>query len=303
VSALIKVDLAMPIQVLLDTDIGTDIDDAACLAYLLAHPGCDLLGITTVTGQPERRAQIASALCHAAGRPDIPIYPGTADPLLVPQYQITAPQADALAGWPHETQFPQGEAIAFLRNTIRQHPGEVTLLTIGPLTNVGLLFALDPEIPRLLKAHILMSGVYGPPPPGYAETEWNLSGDPHASAAVLLRPARVHRAVGLDVTALLWMDAATLAAKFASHPLLVAVWEIGRSSIERWGGMVFHDPLAAATLLTPDLCSFARGTVEVETCGPVAGKAHFTPSPAGPHEIAISVDAERFFAHYFAVFS
>ena len=87
----------MSIKVLLDTDIGSDIDDAVCLAYLLAQPECELLGITTVSGEVEKRAQIASALCRTAGR-QVPIFPGTADPLLVPQKQPQAPQAAALKG-------------------------------------------------------------------------------------------------------------------------------------------------------------------------------------------------------------
>ena len=55
-------------KVLLDTDIGTDVDDAVCLAYLLSHPDCELLGITTVTGEAVKRASLASVLCKAAGR-------------------------------------------------------------------------------------------------------------------------------------------------------------------------------------------------------------------------------------------
>lgn len=69
-------------KVILDTDIGSDIDDAVALAYLLKHPQCHLMGITTVSGQPVERAKLASALCIAAGKPDIPIYPGTESPIL-----------------------------------------------------------------------------------------------------------------------------------------------------------------------------------------------------------------------------
>jgi len=65
----------MPERILLDTDIGSDFDDALCLAYLLANPDCELLGITTVTGEGQRRAEMASALCEAAGR-RIPIHVG-----------------------------------------------------------------------------------------------------------------------------------------------------------------------------------------------------------------------------------
>src|SRR5512133_929158 len=106
-------------KVLLDTDIGSDIDDAVCLAYLLANPNCDLVGITTVTGEAEKRAQMASAMCLAAGREDIPIYPGASQPLLVEQRQTEAQQAAALGRWSHRTDFPRGEAVDFMRKTIR----------------------------------------------------------------------------------------------------------------------------------------------------------------------------------------
>ena len=111
-------------KVLFDTDIGSDIDDAVALAYLLAQPQCELLGITTVSGEAVRRAQIASALCINAGK-DIPVFPGREAPLLSPQRQPLAPQAAALGLWPHTPNFPRGEAVAFLRQTIRANPGDL----------------------------------------------------------------------------------------------------------------------------------------------------------------------------------
>ena len=75
-------------KVLLDTDIGSDIDDAVCLAYLLAQPDCELLGVTTVTGEGQRRAMLASALCREAGQ-DVPIYIGAEQPLLIEQRPAT----------------------------------------------------------------------------------------------------------------------------------------------------------------------------------------------------------------------
>src|SRR5512147_2326704 len=115
-------------KVLLDTDIGTDVDDAVCLAYLLAHPDCELLGITTVTGEAEKRASLVSVLCQAAGK-DIPIYPGADHPMQGQQRQPIAQQAAVLPRWPHEADFPKGQAVDFLAETIRSHAGEVTLLT------------------------------------------------------------------------------------------------------------------------------------------------------------------------------
>ena len=187
--------------VLLDTDIGNDIDDAVCLAYLLAQPQCELLGITTVTAAPDLRARLASLLCRNAGR-DVPIYPGAADPLVGPPVQEPPPQAVVLERWEHDTSFPREPAVDFLRRTIRAHPGEVTLLTIGPLTNVALLFAADPAIPALLKSLVSMGGSYAS---GSDEAEWNMHCDPHAAAQVFGastfgEPGLIHRAIWLNVT-------------------------------------------------------------------------------------------------------
>ena len=186
---------------LLDTDIGNDIDDAVCLAYLLAQPRCELLGITTVTAAPDLRARLASVLCRNAGR-DVPIYPGAADPLVGPPVQGRPPQAVVLDRWEHDTSFPTEPAVDFLRRTIRAHPGEVTLLTIGPLTNVALLFGADPAIPSLLESLVSMGGSYGD---GSEEAEWNMHCDPPAAAQVFGtptfgKPGLIHRAIGLNVT-------------------------------------------------------------------------------------------------------
>lgn len=291
----------MGVKLLLDTDIGTDIDDAVCLAYLLAQPRCELLGITTVTGQAEERAKIAGALCRVARR-DIPIYPGAEEPLLVPQKQTRAPQAEALPKGPQEMKFPQGEAVEFLRRTIREHPHEVVLLTIGPLTNIALLFALDPEIPQMLKALVQMCGVYERFPPG-RPTEWNAKGDPHATALVLDAGVRVHRLIGLDVTTSVRLSAEEVRRRFPRHELLGCVLDLAEIWFRERDEIVFHDPLAAATVFEPGLCAFERGYVEVELQSErLRGFTHWIRDPSGPHEVALGVDAERFFRHFFGVF-
>ena len=143
--------MADKIPILFDTDIGSDIDDALCLAYLLKQERCDLLGITTVTGEPVKRAMLADAVCQAAGRFDIPIYPGCEEPLLVEQRQKLAPQSEILGRWPNREELEPSSAVQFLRDTIRSRLGEITLLGVGPLTNFGLLFRFDCEVPSLLK--------------------------------------------------------------------------------------------------------------------------------------------------------
>jgi purine nucleosidase len=289
----------MTIKVIHDTDIGSDIDDAVALAYLLAQPECELVGVTTVTGNTNHRAMLASALCKVAGK-QIPIYPGAAEPLVVPQRQPHVPQAAALERWPHETQFPQDQAVEFLRQTIRANPGEIVLLATGPMTNIAQLFQADPEIPSLLKALVMMCGVVSD---DEVKVEWNVICDPHASAVTYQTQAPVHRSIGLQVTRLVRMPAAQVRERFQT-PLLQPVLnfaEVWFGSVEE---IIFHDPLAAATVFDDKICKFERGCVEVDLQHPILmGRTVWTPGDStSPHEVAMEVDAERFFDHYFSVF-
>ncbi len=288
-------------KILLDTDIGSDIDDAVCLAYLLANPECDLLGITTVTGQPVERARMTSAMCRAAGK-DVPIFAGLESPLLIRQRQPEAPQSRALANWPHQRDFPCGaDAILFLRDTIRAHPGEITLLTIGPLTNIGVLFSLDPEIPSLLKGMFIMGGAFIPRP-GQYEMEWNEIVDPHAAAIVYSRPPQVQRSIGIDVTLQVQMDAQQVRQRFRSA-LLQPVLDFAEVWFREQDVITFHDPLAAACIFDPTICRFESGRIDIETTDPdKLGKTSFTPDLDAQQEVALEVQPDRFFKHFFSMF-
>lgn len=287
-------------KILLDTDIGTDIDDALCLMYLLANPQCDLLGITTVTGEPAERAALASALCKLAEK-EIPIYPGTATPILVEQMQKVAQQARELYKWEHDTVFPEGQAIDFMRRTIRDNPGEINLLTIGPLTNVGLLFALDREIPRLLKSLFIMGGNFMRRIKGVTHREWNAVGDPHATAVAYNGPVPVHRSVGLDVTTRVTMEKDEFRQRF-KHELFRPVHDFAEVWFEYNPIVTFHDPLAASALFDDSVCTFVRGRIEIELSDREnLGVTYFQPGD-GPHEVAMEVNPEQFFNHYLSFF-
>jgi len=252
----------MSTRVLLDTDIGSDIDDAVCLAYLLAQPSCELLGITTVTGESDKRAMLASAMCKAAGQ-RVPIVPGVEQPLLMAPRQHTAPQATALRDLDHDTEFPdKSGAISFLSQTIRRYPGEVILLGIGPLTNIGLLFATDREAPRLLKGLVMMAGSFFHDPSTHLR-EGNADSDAHATAIVYGSAVNMHRSIGLDVTQKVRMDAGSVRRLFDTA-LLRPVLELAEVWFHEQDEIVFHDPLAAATLFDEEICKFQTGAVDVE---------------------------------------
>ena len=288
-------------KVLLDTDIGSDIDDAVCLAHLLANDDCELMGITTVTGESENRARIASALCNVAGK-KVPIYPGIERPLLVEQHQMHAPQAEALNRWAHQSSLPKGQAVHFLQDMIHSHPHQISLLTIGPLTNIAQLFCIDPEIPSLLKEVVSMSGVFSNRLPDVGPLEWNAMGDPHASAIVYNRTHGIHRSVGLDVTCRLIMETENIHDKFKGD-LLTAVLDFAKSHFKHTGYIAFHDPLAAVSIFNEDVCTFNRGRVEVELQSfRLTGMTHWSEEYDGPHEIAVEVNPDKFYQSFFSVF-
>lgn len=287
-------------KVLLDTDIGTDVDDAVALAYLLSHPDCELLGITTVTGEAEKRASLASVLCKAAGQ-DIPIYPGADHPMRGEQRQLIAQQGAALPRWPHETEFPLNQAVDFLANTIRSYPGEVTLLTIGPLTNIGMLFSTYPDVAELLAGLVMMGGNFDETGPEAGRIEWNVACDPLASELIYKAPVRLHRSLGLNVTQQVMMSAEDVREKFTA-PLLRPILDMA----EIWFAgfypfITFHDPLAAATIFEPDLCAYQQGRVSLNNTDK-QGETIFQPGgPDAPHQVAMTVDVDRYFEHFFGI--
>lgn len=292
-------------KVLLDTDIGSDIDDAVAIAYLLLQPRCELMGITTVAGEPAKRAEMASAICRHAGRDDVPIHPGAPRSLLIPYrpYKGRAPQAEALGDWPRQQTFESASAVEFMRRTIRQHPGEITLLAIGPLTNVGLLMATDPEIMPLLKQLVLMGGAFF----NVCQAEANIRNDTGAAAIVYGQgghpPPPRHVTVGLDVTLQCSMEVTEFRRRLAVRVLdpvldFAEVWFRDRKVSH------FHDPLAAACIFEPTICTYHPTHVHVSLNEPTLGwtvaRNPPTDQPA-PHEVAKTIDPQRFFDHYFSV--
>ncbi len=289
-------------KIWLDTDIGSDIDDALALAFLLNRPDCDLLGISTVTEIEDQRAKLASVLCRVAEK-QVPIYAGTRASLLVEAPQQTVPQAVALAKHAHDTEFadPAFGAIEAMRAAIRRSPGEVTLLGIGPLTNIALLIALDPQITHLLKGLVLMCGHFAPPDKSGESREWNALNDPHATAIVYAAPVKKHVSIGLDVTNQVTMERREFEAKLKRSKYGAPILDMGGAWFQDRDTVTFHDPLAAATIFAPEICRYQTGAVSVETANPALhGFTDWQAGQGETHTVALEVDAAKFFDLYFA---
>jgi inosine-uridine nucleoside N-ribohydrolase len=157
------------IKIILDTDIGDDIDDAWALAFLISHQNFQPLGVTVTHGNTPARMKIACKMLHVAGRGDIPVAVGrkTSDGYFQ-QYtwaeDFTAKQPIAQP------------AADFIVEQVKKYPGEVTILAVGPLQNLADALRKEPDLPKLVKRVVLMSGcVYGTSyQPGAPVREWNV---------------------------------------------------------------------------------------------------------------------------------
>lgn len=283
------------IKILLDTDIGGDIDDAVCLAYLLREPECALLGITIVCGDAEVRASVADAICRAAGR-RVPIIVGEDMPLQpIPCYP-TPEGATALANWPHD-QFHKGDAPEFLYQKICENPHEVVLLAIGNVTNVAIMLQRHPDAAGLLKGVYTMNGYFGKaklPDPMY---NWNAWADPLATKLLVEADIPQQRMVPLEVTEMLTIDAKCAKVFLPDQTTLMrCVYDFGNAWLESSNQLTLHDPLAAVCIFHPEVCTYERGFISVET-EDVSDMAatRFTPSANGNVEIARTVDKGLFY--------
>jgi purine nucleosidase len=293
-------------KVLLDTDIGSDIDDAVALAYLVMQPEINLLGITTATGESVKRAALARQITRQVGL-DIPVIPGIEPPRVIAQRQLVAQQAVELPLATRQT-LPRDHnpeaAIDFMANAIQSNPGEITLLAVGPFTNVARLLEREPGISKLLHEIVIMGGKYSDYPTPWGPTEWNAIVDPHATSMLFQLAECPIRALGLDITWRLFMTPEKVRSEFKAHPLLQTVLAWSEVWFKERDLLHFHDPLAAACIVSPDLCTYSRGNVQVDlSSSKTAGITTFTPDPNGPVKIAIGVDPDRFFSTFFKAFS
>jgi purine nucleosidase len=299
--------MAEPMPLLIDCDTG--IDDALALLYAAASPEADLVGVTCVSGNVEARqvARNTLAVLELAGRTDVEVALGREIPL-VRALEVT-PETHGPEGLGYAELLPAARPLSerfgpdLIVEEARRRPGRVTLVTLGPLTNLAVALLREPELPRLLRRWVLMGGSYRSSGNTAPTTEWNIHCDPDAArlcfarfgpaaeADALPRPL----ALGLDVTErakLVPEQVVALARRAGSRPdprldpdhdpetRSVASRRVVRfvadalrfymefhSRYDGFYGAYMHDPLALAAALDPSLVRTEAVAVDVELGG------------------------------------
>jgi len=284
-------------KVLLDTDIGTDIDDAWALGYALKSPSFQLLGVTVTDADTAQRARLACKLLYRLGRTDVPVAVGR------PTAAVPANRIDYQFTWAEDFQAYKPlstPAVDFLAETIRKNPGEVTLIAVGPLQNIGDLVRRYPDVVPLVKRVVLMSGSIGPNAwSSTAVAEWNVKlAIPEAQAVYAASwPLTI---VPLDSTTYMRLeDQEREKLRTARTPLVVALEALLRLwSEDPTSRMTLHDQMALAEAQHPGqfFGRCERMPIRVDAGG-------FTRvDRTGGRSIAVCLEPKRneFMTHYLA---
>ena len=142
--------------IILDTDIGSDVDDALALATLLGSESVNLLGITTVYGDTKLRAQIARHLCHTANK-SIPVFAGVETPLSSREVWSTGSEGNSFSNL-NQYALEDKTAVEFLVEAVNQNPGEIEVIAIGPLSNIATAIMQAPNFAKNVKRLWVMGG-------------------------------------------------------------------------------------------------------------------------------------------------
>jgi purine nucleosidase len=301
----------MPARMPLLLDVDTGIDDALALLYACASPEVELLAVTCIGGNVNARrvAENTRAVLELAGRDDVAVALGREQPLVKPLETSTETHGPRGLGYaelpPARRPLEHDEAASRIVEVAQARPGEVTLVTLGPLTNLAVALDREPSLPSLLAGWVLMGGAYRAPGNTTPTSEWNIHVDPHAAKAVFAAWARrsssLPLAMGLDVTERARfgpehlrhlavragaqpIEAAGLAREpmevigsVAANPVLRFVADALRfyfefhAKYDGFYGAFIHDPFAVAAALDPGLVRGQAVAVDVESG---AGLAH-----------------------------
>ncbi|RKO62355.1 Inosine-uridine nucleoside N-ribohydrolase [Caldibacillus debilis GB1] len=297
-------------------DVDTGIDDALALVYALRSPELEVLGITTCFGNHtvEQTTKNTLKVLELLNRTDIPVAKGAREPVF--RRNDKGPSSFhgsdglACAPLPEPKAEPADEHAAdFIVRMVRTYPHEVTLIPVGPLTNLALAVMKDPSIARLVKNVTLMGGAVFHPGNYTPVAEANIYADPEA-AELVFRSGMPVTMVGLDVTmkTLLprsvleeWRKIGTPLGRFLTH-----ITEFYMDAYLKFypsiGGCALHDPLAVGAVIDPSFVKTERLYVQVDTEGEISkGRtvADLRPSHPEPNvDVCTEVDAERFLRHF-----
>ena len=280
-----------PEKFIIDTDIGDDVDDAFALALAVKSPELEILGITTAFGDTEIRAKIVDRFLGEVGRTDIPVLAGKATAT-----KNTLTQRRYAEGG-HFARPSHADAVDFLLEQIHRHPGEITLVAIGPLMNLGAAIDKDPATMRKLKRVILMGGCIhrgygdlGYTAPVGVMAEWNILND-IPSAQKLFSLGVPLFVMPLDSTQLK-MDEVKRAFLFSQGTAMTDALTI---LYHEWGQETptLFDPMTLAFLLKPELCPTQPMRIRVDEKG-------FTRVEEGAANAQVCLDSnsEDFFRFY-----
>ena len=267
-------------RVVLDTDIGSDVDDALALGMLLGSPEVELVGVTTVYGDTALRARLARRLIGLAGA-DVPCCAGARETLAGRPVWWAGHEGALFADLDAE-QVASRPGADFLVDAARG-PGDLDVIAIGPLTNIAAAIKAGGEFRQL----IVMGGAFTTDQP-----EHNFKSDPEAARIVFTSgiPATV---CGLEITEQVRITPAGLA-RIAAAGRLGAALAAEVDQYWKYCGQQYntpHDPVAALTLLRPDLFETAAVEVAVSVEEP-AGLSVATSAPSSPVRVVTAIDAE-----------
>jgi purine nucleosidase len=296
-------------RIILDTDPG--IDDALALFLALASPEVQLEAVTTVHGNVpvEMTTRNALGLLEVAGRRDIPVARGSAQPLVRAQVDakhVHGPTGLGTLTLPEpQTSVVSQSAADLIIERVQAAPGEITLVPIGPLTNLALALRREPAIASQVREVVIMGGALRVPGNVTSAAEFNIYADPHA-AQIVLKAGWPIRLVALDVTNITTMT------REQTRQLAQQQSQITRC-IEQMVEFYFevfapafgtnvlrlHDPLALAAAFRPDFIEWEPAYVDVElngtlTFGETVAYFQRPNAPAPNAQASVGVDAERF---------
>jgi purine nucleosidase len=297
----------MPLSTPVILDVDTGLDDALALGLAVLDPEIDLVATTTVAGNVEivHTTSNTVTVLDWFGATNVPVCRGASRPLArplvtVPQFQGDDGLGEArLEPSRRETGTESGPA-AMIR-LARSRPGEITLVCVGPLTNLAIALNVEPTLPDLVAGLVIMGGAFHVPGNITDHAEFNVYCDPEAAAQVFAAAERFKRftAIGLDVchqVALIRSDYLACQASEGAGARLFT--RIARRQFEERPDAAFYlyDPLALAVAAAPDLVRHEEAAVMVDLSEECLGRTRVV--GPGPVQVAREVDAETFLARF-----